>query len=407
METRPSDIHPGCSHVGVAARAADTVAESQPLRRDALAQHRSASRRADESRGRASEPAVHLLHRDGERRRLEDHRRRPDVEADLRRSADRLHRLGRGRAVRSEHLVRRKRRRVAAPRPGGWRRHLQVDRRRRHVDAPRIARRAADSEDRRRPAEPQSPLRRRARPPVRPQRGARHLQVDQWRADVRARVVQRCQHRRQGRRHRSLEPRHRLRDDVGAAAGPVGERGVGWHERRDLQVDRWRHDVETAHAGAAAGHRQRRARHRTEQPAPRLRDARSRLRCYRSFGGPRVAWDGHLSIRRRGRDVDAHHRGHAPGQSNQRSRVARPPERSRHADRHRRRQLQIDGRRENVRPVQGRAGWRRQPEHLVEPQRSQHHAAGHRSGRSRHAEWRSDVELVVHAADCGALPRDG
>ena len=42
----------------------------------------------------SSQPAVHLLHRHGERRRLEDHRRRPHVEADLRRSADRARSAG-------------------------------------------------------------------------------------------------------------------------------------------------------------------------------------------------------------------------------------------------------------------------------------------------------------------------
>ena len=68
---------------------------AQPVRRDAMAQHRAVSRRADEGGRRPSEPAVHLLHRHGERRRVEDDRRRPHLEADLRRSADRIDRLGR------------------------------------------------------------------------------------------------------------------------------------------------------------------------------------------------------------------------------------------------------------------------------------------------------------------------
>jgi photosystem II stability/assembly factor-like uncharacterized protein len=79
-------------------------------------------------------------------------------------------------------------------------------------------------------------------------------------ADVRARAVQGREHRRQGRRHRSVQPRHRLRDVVGAAPGSVGERRVERHQRRHLQVDRRRHDVEAAEAGAARRHRQRRAR---------------------------------------------------------------------------------------------------------------------------------------------------
>ena len=78
--------------VSLPAQQAPTV-NPEPLRGDALAQHRPASRRPDEGGGRSRQPAVHLLYRHGERRRLEDHRRRPHVEADLRRPADRIDRL--------------------------------------------------------------------------------------------------------------------------------------------------------------------------------------------------------------------------------------------------------------------------------------------------------------------------
>ena len=57
------------------------------------------------------------------------------------------------------------------------------------------------------PQESESPLRRRARPSVRAQRGARHLPLHRRRQDVRERPLQGREHRRQGRRHRSLEPR--------------------------------------------------------------------------------------------------------------------------------------------------------------------------------------------------------
>ena len=114
------------------------------LRRHALAQHRPVPRRPHQGGGRARQPAAHLLHRRGQRRRVEDDRRRPHLEADLRRPADRLDRRGRRRAVRSQHRLRRQRRRPAAAGPLGRRRHLQVDRRRQDVDAPRPARRAAD-----------------------------------------------------------------------------------------------------------------------------------------------------------------------------------------------------------------------------------------------------------------------
>ena len=63
---------------------------------------RAASRQPDQGARRRAEPAEHVLHRRRQRRRLEDDRRRPDVEADLRRAADRIDRRDRRRAVRSE-----------------------------------------------------------------------------------------------------------------------------------------------------------------------------------------------------------------------------------------------------------------------------------------------------------------
>ena len=89
------------------------------------------------------------------------------------------------------------------------------------------------------------------------------------------RALQGREHRRQGRRHRSVQPEHRLRDAVGRAAGPVGKRRVERHERRHLQVDRRRLDVEAADAGLPDGVVDARARDRAEQPAAPLRDRRS------------------------------------------------------------------------------------------------------------------------------------
>ena len=73
------------------------------------------------------------------------HRLRPHVDADLRRPADRLDRRDRRRAVRSEHHLRRQRRRPAAARSLHRRRHVQVHRRRQDLDAPRPARRRSRS----------------------------------------------------------------------------------------------------------------------------------------------------------------------------------------------------------------------------------------------------------------------
>ncbi len=64
----------------------------------------------------ACRPAQRLLHRREQRRRLEDDRLRPHVDADLRRPADRLDRRDRRRAVGSERHLRRQRRRAASAR---------------------------------------------------------------------------------------------------------------------------------------------------------------------------------------------------------------------------------------------------------------------------------------------------
>src|SRR5882762_10762212 len=73
--------------------------------RFALARDRTISRRADQGHYRRPGRAECLLHRRGERRRLEDHRFRPHMAADLRLSADRLDRRDRRRAFRSEHRL--------------------------------------------------------------------------------------------------------------------------------------------------------------------------------------------------------------------------------------------------------------------------------------------------------------
>ena len=82
-------------------RAAGDDVRSRSVPGAALAQHRPVSRRPHQGRRRHSVTAERLLHRRRERRRVEDDRLRPHLEADLRRPADRLDRRDRGRAVRS------------------------------------------------------------------------------------------------------------------------------------------------------------------------------------------------------------------------------------------------------------------------------------------------------------------
>ena len=83
-------------------------------------------------------------------------------------------------------------------------------------DGQQIAQILVDPRD----AEPR--LRRRPRPPVRPQRGARRLPLDRRRRDVEEGALPGREHRRDGPGLRPRERRHRVRGAVGGAAGAVG-----------------------------------------------------------------------------------------------------------------------------------------------------------------------------------------
>ncbi len=147
-------------------RAGPGAAPCQPvaLRGAAVAQYRPAPGKPHRRCRRPPASTPHVLHGRGEWRRLEDHRRRPDLGADLRRPAYRIDRLDRAGALGPEHHLRRQRRGSASARPLDGRRRLQVGRCRPDVDAARPQRRAADPADRRRPAQPEPPVRGGARP---------------------------------------------------------------------------------------------------------------------------------------------------------------------------------------------------------------------------------------------------
>jgi len=143
-----------------------TVISGQPRDRSVAMQWRQIGpTRAGRARARGrAEPAERVLYRVRQRRRVALHGLRVDVAADLRRSADRIDWRHCRRAVRSEHHLRRVRRRNHSARSRRRRRCLQVDRRGTHMDASRAARLADDRDDRRRPAQSQSPFRGGARP---------------------------------------------------------------------------------------------------------------------------------------------------------------------------------------------------------------------------------------------------
>ena len=168
---------------------------------------------------RARRPA-HLLRRHRLRRRLEVDRRRPHA-GSRSSTTSRSSSIGshRRRAVRPERRLRRHRRGEHPRQRRGRQRHLQVDRRRQDLEA-RLEAGRPDRHDGRPPDEPRHRLRRRARPRLRPQPGARRLPHHRRRQDLAAGARQGRRHRRQRRLLRPEQPAHPLRRPVaGAAAG--------------------------------------------------------------------------------------------------------------------------------------------------------------------------------------------
>ena len=369
-----------------------------PLPRAALAAHRAVPRRAHEGRHRRARQARPLLHRRRQRRRLEDDRLRPDVAADLRRPADGVDRRDRRRALESRRDLRRQRRGHAAARPLDRRRDLQVDGRGPDLAAPRPARRPADPADRRGPEGREEALRRRARPPVRAERGARGLPLDRRGRDVPEGPLPRRGHGRRRRGPRPRRPRRRVRGPVGVAAGAVGERRVQRRGKRPLQVHRRRPQLAAAEERPAhlrRGPRADRDHGRAERPAAALRHRRG------------AGQGRHLSLRRRRRDVVAGELGPARRRPpRRRRRGARPPDEPRRRLRPDDRHVEVHGRREDVHGLPRRAGRRRLPAHLDRPRPPGRDDPVVGPGRRRHGQRRGDVEQLVQPADRAVLPRE-
>ena len=143
------------------------------LRRDALPHDRAVPRRPDEGGGRHPRPAERLLHRRLQRRRVEDDRLRPHVDADLRRPADRVDRRDRGRAVEPDIIYVGSGEGLQRPdlsTGDGIYKSTDAGRTWTHLglrDGQQIPQIAVD------PREPRPAVRGRARPSLRPERGAR------------------------------------------------------------------------------------------------------------------------------------------------------------------------------------------------------------------------------------------
>ena len=121
-----------------------------------------------------------------------------------------------------------------------------------HVAASRAARQPDDRGDRRRSRQRRPAVRRRARPPVRPERRARRVPLDRRRTDLREGAVQGRLHQRQRRAASTRAIPTSLYATLWQQQQSFIEgQGFGGAGNGHLQVDRRRHDLDAARRGAA------------------------------------------------------------------------------------------------------------------------------------------------------------
>ena len=252
------------------------------------------------------------------------------------------------------------------------------------------------------PREPRPAVRRRARPSVRPERGARHLPLD----------------RRRRRRSRRCSTRTRTPaastscsipsnpDTVyavlwearqgpwenGAFSGP----GSGLFKSTDGGTT-WRQLTQ----GPADVRRRRPRPHRHRASRRAIRSGCSRPSTRGANGGLYRSDDAGETLDARQRR-SARRRPRPSDFAEVQGRIRRTPTSSSRAE-HRR--VEVDRRRQDVHRAARRARRRRLPPHLDQPGQSRHHAARRRPGRDRHGERRRDVEHLVQPADRAVLSR--
>ena len=238
-------------------------------------------------------------------RRVEDRRRRGDLDSDLRPRRIRLGRRPRRGAVEPESHLGRHRADPGSVRRRVGRRRLPLRRRRGELAQRRPRRDARDRAHLGRPARSERGRRRRARPHVREQSRARDLPDRGRREDVVARPLRRRPDRRRRSGRRSRERLGALRLAVAGAelSLAVVFRADGRAGQRDLQVRRRRPDLEEARRRGMADGRSRADRPGREPAWTRLRPRRRRVGgTTRPLGGRA------LSLGRRRRDMGARQR---------------------------------------------------------------------------------------------------
>ena len=253
--------------------------------------------------GRRRRRAGRLLRRRRLGRRVEDHRRRRHLEADLRRSAVAGHRRPRGRAEQPEYRLGGHRRGVGGPRHGhDGRRHLQVDRRRRDVDADGPGRDRPHRHHRHPPHQREHRHGLRARPRHRPAAGARRVSHRGRWAHLGAGAVRQRGHRLLRPADVAPEPRRRARRHLGGVPADARARERR-HGQRRVHLARRR-----PHLRRRSTTRACRARRTARSTWPSRR--RTATACTRSsrradgvkgcLGGTGLA----LALRRRRRDLE-------------------------------------------------------------------------------------------------------
>ncbi len=362
----------------------------------ALALHRAVpGRTGARGRGCAGRSQA-LLFRRGERRGLAHRRRRPHLAPHLRRRAGGFHRRPGRRALGAAgDLCRHGRGRHALRhRPG--RRRVQVHRRRRDLGLHRAEGYPPDRQDPGGPPQSGRAAGGGARPPLRPERGARRVPLHRRRPHLDPDPVQGRRHR--GHRHGlpARKPGRGLRLALADAAAAL-ERlsAVERSGRRRLQVHRRGADLDGAGRPRPAGQaRPHRLGHHARAAEPRLRPGR----C----GGGRRA----LPLRRCGGELGQAQRGqaHLAARLVLRRDHRRPRERRpclglrHHHPAFRRRRGPLPAR-------QGRPYGRRLPQPVDRSRGPRAPHPGRRPGDAGDAEWGRHLEFLVQPADGPVLPR--
>ena len=349
-----------------------------------MAGNRASPRRPHQGGDGRAAAAERLLHGGRQRRRVEIDGLRPHLDADLRRPADRIGRRDRRRPSNPNIIYVGSGEGLQRPDLSTGDGIYKSTDAGQDLDAPRPARRPADPADHRRPEQPRSAVRRRARPPLRAERGARRLPLDRRRPHVPEGPLQGRGHRRGRRRVRPVERRITSTPCCGQARQGPWENGAFSGPGSGLfKSDRRRQHVAAADEGPA----DLRTRDSAASASPSRRAIRSG--CTPPCEARRTA--GSTDRTTRGESWHARQRETA----RRRRRAATTSPRSRSHPKNpdivftcEHRDVEVHRRRQDVHGAARRARRRRLPPHLDQPEQPDIMLMRRRPGRDRHGQRR-------------------